>query len=172
MVLVKHTSESQEWYTPKKIIESARVVMGKISLDPASCSLANRNVQANFYFSEIGNGLDKDWDVELNATVWLNPPYNNTLNWVKKAVTELEENRVNQVCLLVKPDLTNKWGKIALNNANAICFFESRIKFLRQEGGVLVPGKSPAHGNIVFYFGPHYHKFEEEFSKYGKLLKI
>lgn len=106
----QHTSKSQEWYTPKNIIESARVVMGKISLDPASCTLANLNVQANFYFSEINNGLEKDWNVEPGTTVWLNPPYNNTLKWVKKVICEIENNRIEQACLLVKPDLTNAWG--------------------------------------------------------------
>ena len=37
----KHSSASQEWYTPAPILERVRAVLGPIDLDPASCEEAN-----------------------------------------------------------------------------------------------------------------------------------
>ena len=36
-----------EWYTPPYIIEKAKLVLGTIDLDPASCEYANRTVGAS-----------------------------------------------------------------------------------------------------------------------------
>lgn len=66
---VAHNSGNNEWYTPKVYIESARLVMGEIDLDPASSAMANKIVRARKYYTEADNGLTKSWEGEL----WIDP---------------------------------------------------------------------------------------------------
>lgn len=79
-----HSSESQEHYTPKPIIEAARAWMGAIDLDPASCEAAQRRVRATRWFSRKTAGLGglgvawRNWSGDDDAMpaqkVFLNPP--------------------------------------------------------------------------------------------------
>ena len=60
--------KSYEWYTPAKYLHAAREVMGAIDLDPASSTLANTVIQAETYYDEETNGLDKPWSRDHNAS--------------------------------------------------------------------------------------------------------
>ncbi|MCL2447879.1 MAG: hypothetical protein FWD17_02905 [Polyangiaceae bacterium] len=66
----RHLSESNEHYTPAEIVESARRVLGRIDLDPASSEVANAVVQAAQFFTYEDNGYRHCW----SGTVFLNPP--------------------------------------------------------------------------------------------------
>lgn len=69
----RHSSESNEHYTPPQIVEAARATMGGIDLDPASCALANEVVRATYHLEEDG----LSWQYMLYKTpmrVFLNPP--------------------------------------------------------------------------------------------------
>ena len=72
---VSNNSGENEWYTPFNIIESARVVMGSIDLDPASSESANNIVKATKYYTKEDNGLEQSWF----GNIWLNPPYSQPL---------------------------------------------------------------------------------------------
>lgn len=65
----RHSSESNEHYSPSYIVEAARHALGRIDLDPASCEEANRTVKAASYFTQEDNGFRRDW----RGTVFLNP---------------------------------------------------------------------------------------------------
>jgi hypothetical protein len=68
-------SKTVEHYTPPEIAEAARAAMGGIDLDPASCALANKVIQARAFCSSAQSGLDVPWTLEGKASrVFLNPP--------------------------------------------------------------------------------------------------
>ena len=50
-----------EWFSPPEIVEAARIVMGGIDLDPASCEVANAIVKATHFFSIRDDGLSREW---------------------------------------------------------------------------------------------------------------
>lgn len=66
----KHSSVSNEQYTPAYIVEAARKVLGGFDLDPASSPEANRLVQATRIYTEEDNGLLLPWEGRL----LVNPP--------------------------------------------------------------------------------------------------
>lgn len=69
-VAARHSSETNEHFTPKAIVEAAREVLGRIDVDPASCAVANEVVQAESFFSATDNGFTRSWF----GKAFLNPP--------------------------------------------------------------------------------------------------
>ncbi len=72
----RHSSESNEHYTPPQIVEAARATMGGIDYDPASCALANEVVRAELYGTDAHSSLGFSWHLgtEGPSRVFLNPP--------------------------------------------------------------------------------------------------
>jgi hypothetical protein len=66
----RHSSESSEHYTPASIVESARVTLDVIDLDPASCEEANGWIKARNIYTREDDGYTKPWF----GRVFLNPP--------------------------------------------------------------------------------------------------
>jgi len=70
----QHSSATAEHYTPAEIVNAARLTLGAIDLDPASCALAQDVVKAAAWYgpgSPFGeDGLTEPW----LGRVFLNPP--------------------------------------------------------------------------------------------------
>lgn len=161
-VHVAQNSGENEWYTPPGIIESARLVMGSIDLDPASSDIANNTVGARHYLTKEDDGLGVEWF----GNVWLNPPYSQPLmNKFAEKVTRLG---FNQATVLVNNATETKWFQSIAALADAICFPSSRIKFLDPSGNA---SGQPLQGQAVLYFGENSLSFSIEFSKYGFVVK-
>lgn len=150
-----------EWYTPAEYVEAAREVMGGIDLDPATCSFAQKTVQAGKFFTAESDGLTKDW----KGRIWLNPPYAKPLidNFVTKLVGEVEADRVEQAILLTHAHTDTGWFHRAVQSCSAICFTKGRVKFY-DENGV---ANSPPEGHSFLYFGRAVDRFTEVFSRFG-----
>lgn len=164
-VHVGQNSGENEWYTPAKFIESARVVMGSINLDPASSEIANKTVQADNIFTKDDNGLEREWFP--NSNVWLNPPYAQPLmnQFAEKLIKELPN--INQAITLVNNATETKWFQSWLEKCSAVCFPSSRIKFLDPKGNAT---GSPLQGQAIFYFGKNRETFKDEFLQYGAVF--
>lgn len=162
---VANNSGNNEWYTPAEFCESARVAMGSITLDPASCKTANKQVKAKTFFTINDNGLDREW----SGNVWLNPPYAQPemSDFVKKLIAEYQSARIDQAIVLVNNATETAWFQALLSEASAVCFKSGRIKFLDAEG---TPAKTPLQGQAFLYFGDRTDAFIEEFSKHGRCL--
>ena len=159
---VSNNSGENEWYTPVKYIESARVVMGKIDLDPASSELANKIVKAKKIYTDETNGLDKPWA----GNIWLNPPYAQPL--INNFIDKIENEQYNQAIVLVNNATETKWGQKLLDCCQAVCFHTGRIRFISPDGE---QGDAPLQGQMICYIGPHYKEFINEFKQYGICLR-
>ena len=160
---VSNNSGENEWYTPECYIESARLVMGSIDLDPASSEIANQTVNANLFYSQEEDGLSKEWF----GNVWMNPPYSQPLifQFICKLV---ESNQVNQAIVLVNNGTETQWGQLLLSNSSAVCFHQSRIRFIDKHGNL---GQAPLQGQMICYIGTNIINFINEFSKYGTIYR-
>jgi ParB-like chromosome segregation protein Spo0J len=121
--------DSDEWYTPVVYIEAARLVLGEIELDPASCSLANTVVKAARYIDKAHDGLRLPW---CTGGLWLNPPYSATQEWVDKLIEEFDEERTDAAIILVNNATETRWFQ-ALLRRFPVCFPASRLQFWRHD---------------------------------------
>ncbi|MBP8055109.1 MAG: hypothetical protein KA314_04675 [Chloroflexi bacterium] len=87
--LIHQDSGNTEYWTPVKILEAAREVLGQIDFDPASCEGANDRVKAKRFLSAPEFQIVREWgglpvrQYEMNTAfripwrgrVWLNHPF-------------------------------------------------------------------------------------------------
>jgi len=156
---VSNNSGENEWYTPECYIESARLVMGSIDLDPASSIIANEIVKANKFYTQDEDGLSFDW----YGNVWMNPPYAQPLifQFISKLI---ESKEINQAIVLVNNGTETQWGQLLLSNSSAVCFHQSRIRFIDKYGNL---GQAPLQGQMICYIGSNVNNFINEFKQYG-----
>jgi phage N-6-adenine-methyltransferase len=165
-----YSSDSEEWYTPPEFIKAVHQVLGSIDLDPASCDIANRVVQAKQYFTKYDDGLNKEW----HKKIFLNPPYGRvgtdrqrgqTELWIQKLIAEYEAGNVSEAILLVNAYLYKVW--FAPLFAYPLCFPTGRLSFWNAESK---HGRSP-HSSALVYFGENTQKFVDVFSQFGPVVK-
>lgn len=152
---------NNEWYTPAEYIHAARVAMGGIDLDPATCDIANRTVGATRFFTKENDGLAQEW----GGRVWMNPPYADDLilQFVAKLLEEYASGRVTAACVLVNNCTETRWFRRLASAATAHCLLSSRVKFLNKLG---VAG-APTQGQVVLYLGADWEAFIEAFAPFG-----
>lgn len=169
MIAPSRKNTNNEWYTPPIYIESARLAMGSIDLDPASSIQANQRVRAGCYYTKDDNGLAHLWF----GNVWCNPPYTQEFKghssikpWVEKAIQSYENGSITSAILLIPNDTSTRWfGSLW---RYLVCFPSKRIQF-----DILGKRKreQPTFGTCFVYLGPHEDRFIEIFSRFGHVVK-
>jgi hypothetical protein len=152
--------KNNEWFTPHVYIEAAKQVMGDIDLDPASCELANRTVQAKRYYSLKENGLSKPW----YGNVWLNCPFSEQADWSKKVAGEYKQGNIASCVFLSQAATERVWFQALWKFS--ICFTDHQIIFNR-------PDDKPYHiyhGTCFVYLGSNDERFAEVFSEFGPVI--
>ncbi len=165
VIATLHTGDNES-YTPIMYLDSARLVMDGIDLDPASNDFANEKVKATTYYTEQTNGLDKEW----NGKVWINPPYAYPLisTFIDKLISEIEIGNCFSAVLLTNNSADTKWFHKAAKHSSAICMTKGRINFYKADESIT----SPTNGQTFFYFGDDNKEFAKEFKKYGMIVEV
>ena len=150
-----------EWYTPAKYIEAARIVMGEIDLDPASNTKAQEWIKAGMFYTKKQNGLTRKWE----GRVWLNPPFEqpHIQHFAEKIVAEVEAKHVTEAIMLTHNYTDTAWFHIAESACAAICFTRGRIKFVDADGDAC----APTQGQAFFYYGDRPQAFARVFKEFG-----
>jgi phage N-6-adenine-methyltransferase len=161
-VHISQATGENEWYTPGEYVQLARQVMGGIDLDPASCELAQRTVDAAKFYSIEDDGLRQEWC----GKIWMNPPYSKDLCalFINKLIDEIDYGRVKQACVLVNNATETGWCQRLLEVAEAVCFVAGRIRFVDKFGK---PANSPLQGQLVAYYGSDADLFASTFARVG-----
>lgn len=152
---IANNSGDSEWYTPVRYIESARLVMGSIDLDPASCEEANKIVKASKYYSIEDDGLSQSWA----GNIWLNPPFSQ----VSKFIDKLLDSDINQAIVLVNNATETGWFKQIATHASAIVFHTGRLRFMKPDH----IESAPMQGQCFIYLGNRPEAFLSGFNQYG-----
>lgn len=136
------TSETDEWYTPKEIIESVlKVFGGQIDVDPCSNSSTDPNIPAEVHFTKDENGLTKPWF----GRIYMNPPYGRDIkDWVLKLIEEYQKGNVEEAIALVPARIDTEW--FAAFDPHPWCGVKGRLKFSDNPNSAPFP-------SAIFYLG-------------------
>lgn len=154
---------SGEWYTPPGVVDLVRQVLGRIDLDPASCAVAQKTIQAKSWFDKETDGLKQPW----NGRVFLNPPYSYPLveQFTRKLVDEYSAGRTRSAICLVNNATDAEWFHALLGHFVS-CFTTGRIRFYRADR----KATSPRLGQVFFYLGPDVRRFVDTFKATGTVM--
>jgi len=158
---VANNSGNNEWYTPREYVESARRVLGRIDLDPATSEIANTIVQAGEFYTVDDDGLTQEW----TGKVWMNPPYSSDLvgRFSKKLCNHYQAGDVTEAIVLVNNATETAWFQRMARMATCVCFPKSRVRFWRPDGET----GAPLQGQAILYFGTKKSDFSDEFRSFG-----
>lgn len=187
---------SDECYTPKWFIESARAVLGRIDLDPCSCEAANTVVQATVYLDKDDDALDpRSWKQRYRAAyvdegtegllaggvpplkVFMNPPYGRPAGgagpYCDRLIAEWETGNVSEAIILLNVATATKWMQPLFRFP--MCFITPRMRFstVGDDGELVSVGNSPRYDNVAVYLprfdDPDVRRFYQEFSQHGNV---
>lgn len=162
----RHVSDdSYEWYTPQEYIDAARLVMGTIDLDPASCQEAQRVVRAKKFYSKEDDGLVQKW----HGCIYLNPPYcmPDVEKFIEKTVLAFDSSEIQQAIVLTNNSTDAGWFHKILNRAGIACFTRGRVKYW----GPNTSAGGARQGQVFFYLGKNVSGFVKYFSQFGAIVK-
>ena len=151
------TNDSDEWYTPREIIEA----LGVFDLDPCA-PMHPLWPTAKIMYNKQDNGLERNW----KGRIWLNPPYSKPLIW--QFVEKLAEHN-DGIALLFNRCESQKFQDVIFTKATGMMFLRNRIKFYRPDG---TRGNSPNCGNILIAFGERNAEILKACNIEGKYLQV
>ena len=155
------SSGNNDWYTPSGYIESARLVLGGIYLDPASSELAQETVKATIYYTKETDGLSKKW----SGTVWMNPPY--SMPEIQLFIDKLLSEDVGDWIVLTNNSSDTGWFHKLLEAADYVCLTKGRVSFEYKDDVM-----ATRQGQSFFYKGNSENGFIEVFKKYGAIMEV
>lgn len=158
--------DADSWFTPPEYLDSVRLVMGGIDLDPFNSKVANEIVGAKHIFTLEKSAFDHSWKVGKNVRVFMNPPYSAGLcgRAINRFIDQYEAKAFAEGIVLVNNATDTRWFNALVKHCDAICFTDHRISFWNADRKN-VSGNT--RGQAFFYFGKHVSKFKQIFEKHG-----
>lgn len=130
---------SEEWYTPKYILDALGITFDMDVASPEDRT--HCHVSAKEYITELS--LMREW----KGTVWMNPPYgkmDNKFEWINKFI-----QHANGIALM--PDRSSApWHQYFTQHAEITMNLRKKVKFIRPDGSL---GESPSNGTTLFAIG-------------------
>lgn len=153
----KVKNSSDEWYTPKFIIDS----LGKFDLDPCAPSVPLFKT-AEVMYNEFDDGLAQKWE----GRVWLNPPYSRPL--INKFLRRMADHNRGIALIFSRTD-TELFHTEVFNKATAVKFLKGRIKFLKPDG---MEAGTPGCGSVLIAYGEEDADILEYNELEGKFIRL
>ena len=155
---VHFSSETPEWYTPSKVLDLVREVLGQIDLDPCSNSDDPEiaNVPALHYYTQETNGLDQRWF----GNVYMNPPYGDEIPpWIDRLVRAWKDREIRQAIALVPGRVDTAWFQPLWEYP--LCFVRGRLRFVGGKDSAPFP-------SVLAYLGDDNDLFMDTFERIGR----
>ena len=150
------TSKTDEWKTPREVIERILRAFPVIDLDPCAEQAAVKNVPAKRHLTIADDGLEYGW----RGRVFANPPYSRVQDFADKVAMEAEN--IDEAIILVPARTETKWWRTI--PATHVCFFHGRLKFVPESGDADGAATFPS---AALYVGKTWLRFVDAFSDLG-----
>lgn len=162
--------DADSWFTPPEYLDSARVVMGAIDLDPFTSEKANEIVGAKYIFTLDQSAFEHDWKLHEHVRVFMNPPYSAGLcgRAVNRFIDQYVARNFAEAIVLVNNATDTRWFNALVKHCDALCFTDHRISFWNVDRKNI---SGNTRGQTFFYFGKKLAKFKKTFGKHGFVLK-
>lgn len=152
---------SDEWYTPKWIIEALKKTGCVFDLDPCAPRVMPYRIARKSY-NKDDDGLAQTWE----GNVWCNPPYSRP--HVTHFVTKLSEHGRGVALLFNRMDST-LWHDIIFPTADAMLIMKGRVKFidcdLKEQSGATC-------GSILVAWGQENANYLKQSGINGKFIEL
>ena len=156
--------EGDENYTPEYFLAPCMEFLGIIDLDPFSCAIANKTIEAMKFWTRDDDALSQDWS-SFNRK-WVNPPYSAGL--IGKAIAKtLEYAEIGETLLLVNTSSSAKWFQTCMEKCSAYLHPSKRINF----DSPFRTSKGNRYDQTLFYFGDRPLGFAEALSSLGNAVQ-
>lgn len=149
-------SRTDEWYTPKRIIDA----LGPFDLDP--CAPSTSFYTADKCYTKEDNGLSLPWD----GRVWLNPPYKNPT--IKNFMEKMARHD-NGIALVFNRMDTALWHDVIFPSATAILILRGRLRFIDSDGN---EGDSAGCGSVLIAYGDDNAHILKDCGINGKYIRL
>ena len=127
---VHFSHNKDDWETPRHIFDYFNRIY-KFDLDV--CANAD-NAKCKRYFDDSENGLKQIW----YGDCWMNPPYSNCAEWIKKAYEESRSDILCRVvCLIPARTDTRYWHEYVTHGS--VFFIKGRLKFSNSKNSAPFP---------------------------------
>lgn len=138
--------KTDEWATPKSLLRPLAESVGGFDLDP--CSGAEKDPHAAQTYTKEDDGLTSAWF----GTVFCNPPFSEKVDWIEKAVGEVNEENAECVVMVLPVDTSTNWFHDHVTDATVVCFLgPGRVDFDRR--GDAEGSGSPSFAVMLAVFG-------------------
>lgn len=115
-----------ERFTPSDVVRRIEAVLDGIELDP--CGHPKSPVRARRCIQKEEDGLKPPWSAR---TVFVNPPYSETGEFVRKAAQEWRSNRAQTILMLLPVKTHFAWFQDHIQSVADVFFLRGRISFER-----------------------------------------
>lgn len=153
----KSANVTDEWYTPKGIIDS----LGVFDTDPCAPVIPLWKT-ARVMYSKNDDGLSQEWA----GRIWLNPPYSKPLfdKFIKRMI-----GHNDGILLTFNRCDTKIFQEHIFHTAKAMLFIKGRIKFFTPDGNQT---GTPGCGSVLIAFGEENAEILRTCNIAGKYVRI
>lgn len=118
-------------FTPPEFMDQIYDAFGEIDLDPCGHQSSPVTARRRILFADGGDGLSENWSGGL---AYVNPPYSETLKWLRRAHNQWSTGNVQTVICLVPVRTDSSWFHDVLARVADIYLLRGRVKFIDTRG--------------------------------------
>jgi transcriptional regulator with XRE-family HTH domain len=118
-------------FTPADFMENIYQSFGAIDLDPCAHRLSPVIAGRRIILKEGGDGLVDEWS---GRTTFVNPPFSQLLQWLRRAHDQWRKGNVEAVVCLVPVRTDSAWFHETLSGDAEIYLLQGRVRFLNSSG--------------------------------------